>query len=348
MDRPATAREIILEIVRNMREGLEPMHYRLWRPPFFWSTSIPTIWKRLRAIVPRIVEEARRALDEELERLNKASIGERLKLTRGEPKISLPDGGWQIRILENTDDDVAAGDLVIYSELALPSKPELGAGSMTKRIATRRMGGVETAASSKYEKAQRPPAEPQIDGTELAIIEYEDNGGRKTFRMTRDQIVVGRGGRDYWTDLKLDTLPDVSREHFRLRRDPQSGEFFSEGPEPSGHHHQRPKSAFQHGFHGQRKARPECGGSGAGAGTDWPGGRAVPGIQKRPEWLRRSSGSRARATPAGCAAITKTRFWRTRIAASSWWSMASADRRPEKSQQPAAISSAARLYSFHE
>jgi len=44
--------------------------------------------------------------------------------------------------------------------------------------------------------------------------------------MTKEQIVVGRGGRDYWTDLKLDTLPDVSREHFRLRRDPDSGQFF--------------------------------------------------------------------------------------------------------------------------
>ena len=44
--------------------------------------------------------------------------------------------------------------------------------------------------------------------------------------MTKDEIVVGRGGQDYWTDLKLDTLPDVSREHFRLRRDPASGQFF--------------------------------------------------------------------------------------------------------------------------
>ena len=44
--------------------------------------------------------------------------------------------------------------------------------------------------------------------------------------MTKDEIVVGRGGRDYWTDLKLDTLPDVSREHFRLRRDPETGKFF--------------------------------------------------------------------------------------------------------------------------
>lgn len=222
---PATAREIILEIVRNMREGLEPMHYSTLAPAIFHVYLHPEDMERLRAIAPRIVEEARRALDEELDRLNKASIGERLKIARrSDPKITPPEGGWQVRILENTDDDVAAGDIVIYSELALPSKPELGAGSMTKRIATRRLSGVETAASSKYEQA--PAAAPQNDGTTLAIIEYEDNGGRKTFRMTRDQIVVGRGGRDYWTDLKLDTLPDVSREHFRLRRDPDSGQFF--------------------------------------------------------------------------------------------------------------------------
>jgi hypothetical protein len=44
--------------------------------------------------------------------------------------------------------------------------------------------------------------------------------------MTKDEIVVGRGGQDYWTDLKLDTLADVSREHFRLRRDAATGQFY--------------------------------------------------------------------------------------------------------------------------
>jgi len=230
---PATAREIILEIVRNMREGLEPMHYSTLAPAIYHVYLHPDDMERLRAIVPRIVEEGRRALDEELDRLNKASLGERFKIARRpEPKIAVPEGGWQIRILENTDDAVNPGDIVIYSELALPAKAELGAGSMTKRIATRRLAGVETVATPKYEKSPAPESEksptpePQNDGTTLAVIEYEDNGGRKTFRMTRDQIVVGRGGRDYWTDLKLDTLPDVSREHFRLRRDPESGQFF--------------------------------------------------------------------------------------------------------------------------
>jgi hypothetical protein len=77
-----------------------------------------------------------------------------------------------------------------------------------------------------------PPAEapavdvPAADDGAFAVIEYADNSGRKTFRMTKDEIVVGRGGRDYWTDIKLDTLPDVSREHFRLRRDAASGNFF--------------------------------------------------------------------------------------------------------------------------
>ncbi len=237
-NRPATAREIILEIVRNMREGLEPLHYSTLPPAVYHVYLHPEDMERLRGILPRIVDEARRALDAELESLNRASmvgnLAEKLKLARrSEPKIAAPDGGWQIRILENTDDDIAAGDIAIHSELALPAKAELGAGSMTKRIATRRMGGVESV-SQTYEKAPRPGGDAgssaagdaaPAPGT-LAVIEYEDNSGRKTYCMLKDQIVVGRGGRDYWTDIKLETLPDVSREHFRLRRDPESGKFF--------------------------------------------------------------------------------------------------------------------------
>src|SRR4051794_43513 len=231
MDRPATAtsataREIILEIVRNMREGLEPLHYSTLPPSIFHVYLHPDDMERLRGIAPRIVDEARRALDAEVDVLNRAGFAERLKLSkRTAPKIVAPEGGWQIQLLENTEDDTQAGDIVINSELALPGKSDIGAGSMTKRIATRRMGGAETS-TQRYEPAaqQRPEPTPAMSG--FAVIEYEDNSGRKTFTMTKDQIVVGRGGRDYWTDLKLDTLPDVSREHFRLRRDPSTGQFF--------------------------------------------------------------------------------------------------------------------------
>ena len=167
-------------------------------------------------------EETLKALDGELAELNRASLGERLKLARKPaPKVEAPEGGWRVEFFENTDEDAQPGDIVIYSELALPSKPEYGAGSMTKRIATRRMGG-QTTVSQKYE--EQLPATQEMEAH--ATIEYEDKTGRQTYRMTKNQIVIGRGGRDYWTDLKLTTLPDVSREHVRLRRDAESGKFF--------------------------------------------------------------------------------------------------------------------------
>ena len=224
---PATARDIILEIVRNMREGLEPLHYSTLPPALFYVYLHPGDMERLRGILPRIIDEACRALDAELESLNRASLGERLKLARrGDPKIVAPESGWQIRILENTDEDAAPGDIAISSELALPAKDELGSGSMTKRIATRRLSGVESTKQSYDAAPSVPAAADAADAGAVAIIEYEDSTGHKTYRMTKDEIVVGRGGRDYWTDIKLETLSDVSREHFRLRRDPASGQFF--------------------------------------------------------------------------------------------------------------------------
>ena len=219
MDRSSvTAREIILEIVRNMREGLEPLHYSTLPPSVYHVYIHSDDLDRLRGILPRIMDEARRALDAELDTLNRASLAERIKIARrAEPKVSKPDGGWQIQVLENTEEDAQPGDIVIYSELGLPAKTEFGAGSMTKRIATRRMSGV-TSSSQSYTPAPGENA--------YAVIEYQDNGGPRTYRMTKDEIVVGRGGQDYWTDLKLDTLADVSREHFRLRRDAATGKFY--------------------------------------------------------------------------------------------------------------------------
>jgi len=224
MDRTATARDIIHEILRNMREGLEPLHYSTLPPAIYHVYLHPDDMERLRGIFPRITDEARRALDAELESFRKPSIAEKLKLSKSSPPVAAPEGGWQIRIIENTDDGVAPGDIVIHSELAMPAKAEFGAGSLTKRISTRRLAGAESASQS-YDTVAAAPAAAANDGA-FAIIEYQDAGGRKTYRMTKDQIVVGRGGRDYWTDLKLETLPDVSREHFRLRRDPATGQFF--------------------------------------------------------------------------------------------------------------------------
>ncbi|HLM97927.1 MAG TPA: FHA domain-containing protein [Bryobacteraceae bacterium] len=220
----ATARDIIRELVRNMREGLEPLEYSTLAPAIYHVYLHADDLDRLRGLIPRIVDEARRALDAELSILNRTplsnQLSNKLKLSRkAAPKVEAPPGGWMIDILENTDDETQPGDIVIYSELALPAKPDYGTGSMTKRIATSRLGG-ELKTAQKYE--EKPAGAPET----YATLAYEDNKGPQSYRMTKNQIVIGRGGRDYWTDLTLETLPDVSREHIRLRRDPATGKFF--------------------------------------------------------------------------------------------------------------------------
>jgi predicted component of type VI protein secretion system len=44
--------------------------------------------------------------------------------------------------------------------------------------------------------------------------------------MAKNQVVIGRGGKSFWVDLRLAAPPDISREHCRIRRDPETGRFF--------------------------------------------------------------------------------------------------------------------------
>jgi predicted component of type VI protein secretion system len=44
--------------------------------------------------------------------------------------------------------------------------------------------------------------------------------------VVKNQVVIGRGGKSFWVDLKITSPPDISREHCRIRRDPATGRFF--------------------------------------------------------------------------------------------------------------------------
>ena len=227
---PATARDVILEIVRNMKEGLEPLHYSTLPPAIYHVYLHPDDMERLRGIVPRIVDEARRALDAEVESLNRASLVERLKLARrGEPKISAPEGGWQIRVLENTDEEVAQGDIVIYSELALPAKMELSAGSMTKRIchaqagaarrprpdvrATKKPGTVRAGAHRRGGRVRGDRVRGSGRAEDVPYDQERDCGGPRRARLL-DRHQAGYAGR-----CVAGTFPAAPRRG-------QTGQFF--------------------------------------------------------------------------------------------------------------------------
>src|ERR1700690_1356772 len=106
----ATARDIIQELVRNMREGLEPLEYSTLAPAIYHVYLQVDDLDRLRGLIPRIVDEARRAMDAELAILNRAPLSKKLKLSRkSAPKVEAPAGGWAIDIIENTDEEAKPG-----------------------------------------------------------------------------------------------------------------------------------------------------------------------------------------------------------------------------------------------
>ena len=154
----------------------------------------------------------------EVARINRATLGQKLGIKRPAAPVEMPSTDWTIELLENTEEETQPGDIAVYSELSLPAKPEYS-GSLTRRIATRRFSG--EASASRLDPAPAP-----TESQTCATLQYQDNHGPQTYRMTKNQIVIGRGGTDYWTDLTLHTVPDVSREHLRLRRDPATGKFF--------------------------------------------------------------------------------------------------------------------------
>lgn len=165
---------------------------------------------------------------------------------------------WTVDIYPDLDGKLKPGEIEIYSELGDAEKTEYGAGSLTRRIfpnkppseepestATRRApapaninepppaGAPATRPAPSASVSEGTLSGPQVaddtdertKGRAFAYLRYADQDGQKTFEMTRNQIVIGRGGRSYWVDLKLETLPDVSREHCRIRRDGETGRF---------------------------------------------------------------------------------------------------------------------------
>src|SRR5579871_2664792 len=88
MSQPATGRDVILEILRNMREGLEPLQYSILAPSVFRVYLHADDLERLRGIIPRIAGEARRALEDEVAVLNRTTLGQKLRLaSKPEAKV---------------------------------------------------------------------------------------------------------------------------------------------------------------------------------------------------------------------------------------------------------------------
>jgi len=217
------ARDLIAEVLKNMRANLEPLRYSTLAPSRYLIYLHPNEYARLETIIPLLREQTIRALSEELAALNKRSSVQRYAerfLGSGAPPVESAAGEWQVEFLPDPDGDVEEGAILIDSQLRLPPTLELG-GEKTRRITTLHVG---TSVTTRAHIIADAPTAPVTRA--FAKVTYEDEAGQHTFDITKDSVTIGRGGTTYPVDVKILSSADVSREHARIRRDAQTGRFF--------------------------------------------------------------------------------------------------------------------------
>jgi hypothetical protein len=218
------ARDLIEAVVDNMRKNLEPLKYSTLAPSRFTVYVHPTEYARIEGILPILEGQAVRALADELQNLNRRSPIKRwlARLTRDhESQIDNAGAEWLVEFRADPDGDMNEGDLLIDSELVLPAKPELGVGERTRRISTIHTGHRTTTREHTVNRA--PQAAPSAA---LARVVYDDTSGQHSRDVIKDSVTIGRGGVAYPVDIRIVSSVDVSREHARIRRDPQTGRFY--------------------------------------------------------------------------------------------------------------------------
>jgi hypothetical protein len=218
------ARDLIEAVLANMRQNVEPLKYSVLAPSRYVVYLHPSEYARLEGVVPLLKRETVRALNEALEALNRRSVIDRYA-TRvfGNPAPMVQNAGrdWEIEFVPDPDGDLLEGDILIDSELLLPEAPELGAGARTRKITTVHSGS-NTASRQRTIEHPLEASQPRV----FARIVYDDNAGHHSHDVVKDSVTIGRGGIAYPVDVRIVSSVDVSREHARIRRDPQTGRFF--------------------------------------------------------------------------------------------------------------------------
>lgn len=217
------AGDLIEAIVDNMRSNLEELRYTTIAPSRYTVYVSPAEYARLEGIVPRLQAETVRALNEELQRRNRRS---RLRkavgplLGRSRPPLENADAHWHVEFLPDLEDELKhEQDIVVHSELILPAAPELGAGERTRRVTTVR----SQQRTTLREQTIDPPSARSVVFGHLI---YEDRTGPHRYEIVLESTTIGRGGTMYPVNVRVATTDDVSREHARIRRAADTGEFF--------------------------------------------------------------------------------------------------------------------------
>ena len=140
-----TGRDIIEELVERMRTESEPLRYSALAHGVYRVFLHREDSDRVSPARRALVEEASRALDEELDRLNArrtpapdqwgklVQAATRL-MKPAEPPLRRPPAGWVVELYPDEDEELLPGHIRITSELGQPPAQAILAGDPTHRV----------------------------------------------------------------------------------------------------------------------------------------------------------------------------------------------------------------------
>jgi len=261
------AKDLIELVLEHMRRNLEPLKYSTLAPSRYVVYLHAAEYARLEGILGIIQQQTIRALNEELSTLNQGSGLQRYaRRVWKRPMATVENAApeWHVEFRVDPDGDLQPGDVLVDSELMLPSSPELAVGARTRRIATVYTGSRVAREVPVPERAvlPSPPSPPSLppppsvasvpadEATAplpavavltappplptavvqsapraLARISYDDDTGTHDYTVVKASVSIGRGGVAYPVDVRITSSTDVSREHARIRHDADRGRF---------------------------------------------------------------------------------------------------------------------------
>jgi hypothetical protein len=211
---------IIEQLIRNMEIGRFEMTYSVLLPCIFDVYLHPDDHARLSGVFDLIADDAKRALAARVSKLNHHP--RLLGVKRGnksgkEFKIASRD--WIIEFFPDTEGTIPLGDVEIHSELNETAQPGYR-GTKTTLLDR------EPSVTATRPTGPRPSGPRAAADRVYAEFRYEDDSGPQLYLVCQNQVRVGRGGDDVPMDLALYANEEVSREHFLVRRDAATGQFY--------------------------------------------------------------------------------------------------------------------------
>ena len=258
-DEKLSGRVIIDTILANMRQQVEELRYSKVVPAAYDVFLHADDQQRFESLAHEIAAEAVRALQESLDAMNRSSRLDRVREIVRRPRLPFKKvGPWLVRITRDPEGSVPRGRALVVSQIALAGA-ESFEGQRTRRLATLSEAGAGAGADSgamtppppairpratEPQSSDTRPAEPRSSAalaetaaTELAdtheipgaqafaVLSWEDEAGTHRFRMTGLEVTVGRSVQGSTADVRLATMPDVSRVHVRVRYHPEGRRF---------------------------------------------------------------------------------------------------------------------------